>query len=459
VMYAGRVVESGPTGAVLAEPYHPYTRGLISALPRTGDNARERLISIPGELPDLVSPDLGCNFRSRCTFAQLGCEQPQQLTASNDRSWRCHRANRLPEWTTDAAAPRRPVNPRSDVALIEATDLRRSFISSSWSAGLPFLRDMLRLKPVSTVRAVDGVSLTIRTGEVLALVGESGSGKSTLGLLVLRLLGADAGDLFFSGASVATNPGKEFRRRAQIVFQNPDTSLNPRQSVDVILRRPLHRFGIARGAAADREVERLLRTVRLPINYRERYPHQLSGGEKQRVGLARALASRPAFLVCDEAVSALDVSVQAVILNLLSDLRDELGIAYLFITHDIAVVSHIADRVAVMYRGGVMEDGPVAHVLHPPYHPYTEALLSAVPILGARRSEAHRVRLRGDPSQEPASTGCRFAARCPRKLGPVCDSEAPPLREAGRGHRIACHISLPELSRMQSLLRQAKLAP
>ncbi|SDR64362.1 peptide/nickel transport system ATP-binding protein [Rhizobiales bacterium GAS113] len=455
VLYAGRMVESGPTGDVLAEPRHPYTRGLLAALPRIGRDPRERLVSIPGELPDLVDADPGCNFRPRCAFASAGCEKPQPLTFARGRALRCHRAEAVidePLAATDR--PRRVKTSRGEKILVAAEHLSRSFHSSSWLADLPFLNKFLRMRPAPAVRAVDDVSLRVRSGEVLGLVGESGSGKSTLGLLMLRLLGADEGELSFDGAPVAPQPGTQFRKRAQIVFQNPDTSLNPRQSVDTILRRPLHRFGLARGAAADLEVERLLRMVRLPASYRERYPHQLSGGEKQRVGIARALATRPDFLVCDEAVSALDVSVQAVVLNLLSDLRDELGIAYLFITHDIGVVAHIADNVAVMYRGGVMEEGPVSSVLHPPYHPYTEALLSAVPIVGKRSTEARRVRLLGDPGGGSPGVGCRFAARCPRKLGTICDTVTPPWREAGTSHRISCHIPLRDLSSVPLLQRQ-----
>jgi oligopeptide/dipeptide ABC transporter ATP-binding protein len=459
VLYAGRTVEAGTTRDVLARPLHPYTRGLLAALPRTGRDIGKRLISIPGGLPDLTAEDAGCNFRPRCAFAAPDCARPHEMALVEGRTVRCHRALEVAgePLPLPGAAPHWKVD-HGEATLLVAGHMSRAFRTDGWLAGLPLAR-YLPLRPARAVQAVDDVSLTIHRGEVLGLVGESGSGKSTLGRLLLRLIDADAGQLTLDGTTVPVRPDIAFRRRAQIVFQNPDTSLNPRQTVDAILRRPLRRFGLARGDAAEREVERLLHMVRLPVAYRTRYPHQLSGGEKQRISIARALATRPDFLVCDEAVSALDASVQAVVLNLLNDLRHELGVAYLFISHDIGVVAHISDRIAVMYRGGVIEEGSAFDVLHPPYHPYTEALLSAVPIVGARERELGRVRLAGVAADEPAEAGCRFAARCPRKFGEICDTVPPPWREAGERHRIACHIPLAELSAVPLLVEPDRPFP
>jgi peptide/nickel transport system ATP-binding protein len=438
VLYAGRVAETGAAARVLDHPSHPYTKGLLAALPQP-ELSTERLSPIAGGLPDLVVPEPGCNFRPRCPFAVAGCDAPQSLLGATHQV-RCHRVADIaalpwPSGEAETIAPAR----RAGVPLLRATGLRRRF-----ATGGMLRRAFGRADP--GVVAVDDVSLSIRTGEIVGLVGESGCGKSTLGRLLLRLITADDGALQFDGSVIPARPDAGFRRRAQIVFQNPDTALNPRQTIGAILHRPLRHFGLARGAAARREIARLLALVRLPASHAERYPHQLSGGEKQRVGIARALASRPDFLVCDEAVSALDVSVQAAVLNLLADLRDELGLAYLFISHDIGVIAHIADRVMVMYRGVMVEEGSVRDVLHPPYHPYTELLLSSVPIIGKHRGggsvarAGDRVDAAGDAGASPS--GCRFAGRCARKLGPICDVAAPPWQEVEPGHRIRCHIPL-----------------
>ncbi|MGH7338626.1 MAG: oligopeptide/dipeptide ABC transporter ATP-binding protein, partial [Myxococcota bacterium] len=246
-------------------------------------------------------------------------------------------------------------------------------------------------------------------------MGESGCGKSTLGRMLVGLIEPSAGEV-----AIAGGPPQEHRRAAQIIFQNPDSSLNPRKSVESIVGRPLVLHGQARGRKVRERVVELLELVRLSAAYLPRYPHQLSGGQKQRVGIARALATSPQFIVCDEPVSALDVSVQAYVLNLLADLRDRLNVAYLFISHDLSVIAHIAGRVAVMYRGAIVEEGPVDKVLQPPWHPYTEALLSAVPTVDGGGRE--RIRLEGDiPSAASPPSGCVFHTRCPRKLGAICE--------------------------------------
>jgi peptide/nickel transport system ATP-binding protein len=347
---------------------------------------------------------------------------------------RCHRIEEIADlpWPSEPALA--VASPPGAASLVEAQDLSIRFDSGGWLQRL--------VGKDEGIIAVDRVSLTIRTGEVLGLVGESGCGKSTLGRLLLRLLPSLGGTLSFASAPIGARPDSRFRRHAQVVFQNSDTSLNPRQTVGEILGRAIRWFAIAQvDAEVSAEVDRLLDLVRLPRTYAQRYPHQLSGGEKQRVGIARALASRPRFLVCDEAVSALDVSVQAAVLNLLRDLSDQLGVAYLFISHDIGVIAHIADRIAVMYRGTIVEEGPVDEVLRPPYHPYTELLLSSVPLIGRKRG------LEATAAVRPAvAGGCKFADRCRHRLGAICDSVSPPVQQAGPEHRIRCHIPVPQLA-------------
>ncbi len=454
VLYAGRVVEQGPTAAIFGGPRHPYTKGLLGALPRVDRCRITRLVPIPGGLPDLTRPPLGCNFQPRCPFAVAECAAPQALLPQPDTvSVRCHRSRELRDrsWPAEEgslAMPQRIMG----APILEAEHMVKTFRLGGFMSRIRFERGLPRLGPAAEVRAVDGVSITIRSGEVLGLVGESGSGKSTLARLVLRLLDADAGALRYRTQGIPRVPDREFRRRAQIVFQNPDSSLNPRKRVGEILARPLSLFGISSGAGLDRRIDRLLALVRLSASYRDRYPHQLSGGEKQRVSIARAMASEPDVLICDEAVSALDVSVQAAILNLFADLRDQFGVAYLFISHDISVIAHLADRIAVMYGGILAEEGSLDEVLRPPYHPYTEALLSAVSLVGSRERAKRRVRLSAETTAP--GQGCRFAPRCPRRIGRVCDEIPPPVLEPAPGHRIACHIPLDQLATVEPVLVQ-----
>ncbi len=446
ILYAGQVVEEGPTREVFARPFHPYTRGLLASLPR---GRRHRLTPIPGAFPDLVQRPPGCVFHPRCPYAEARCaEEPQALAPiAAGRAVRCWKAAQVADhpWPSQPVRTPEARSARSD-PLVRVEGLRKEFrLGGFWSA--------LRVGTQRRVRAVDGVSFAIGHGEVLGLVGESGCGKSTLGRSVLRLVEPTAGRIVVGGQDI-THIGpaalRPTRRRAQMIFQNPDSSLNPRKTVGDIVGRPLTVFGMASGAARGRRVSELLEMVRLPETYATRYPHQLSGGEKQRVGIARALAPAPEFLVCDEPVSALDVSVQASILNLLADLRDQLGLAYLFISHDLSVVAHLASRVAVMYQGAFCEVGGVNEVLHPPYHPYTQALLSAIPLPEPETAARPRIRLRGDPSAVMAEPrGCRFHPRCPKKVGRICEEVPPPAVEAAPGHWIACHIPLDELRTME----------
>jgi len=297
------------------------------------------------------------------------------------------------------------------------------------------------------VRAVDGVSLSITAGQTLGLVGESGSGKSTVGRTILRLQEPTSGRVVFDGEDVfalATGPLRALRRRMQIVFQDPYSSLNPRMTVARTLREPLEIHKLAAPAQMEARVTALLEEVGLDPAFAGRYPHELSGGQRQRVGIARALSVEPRFVVCDEPVSALDVSVQAQVLNLLADLQRKRSLTYLFIAHDLAVVRHIADQVAVMYLGRIVERAPAAAIYGAPRHPYTRALLSAVPAPNPRAAR-DRIVLSGDmPSPAHPPTGCPFHPRCPHpKKNDRCRSETPTLRVTGEGsaHVAACHFA------------------
>jgi ABC-type glutathione transport system ATPase component len=335
-----------------------------------------------GVVPDLRDPPSGCRFVKRCPFATPDSDKPQILRKLGDRQVRCTNAEalrdapwpRLSEGEQSAAIARFPhAGPVVAVENLTKTFARRSGLAfKGW-------------RPVATstqIRAVDDISIEVAAGEVLGLVGESGSGKTTLGRSILRLVELDSGTIRIAGEVVSGKPQRALeamRRTAQIVFQNPDSSLNPRKTIGELLARPIERFGLAPSGEISARVRQLLDLVRLPAHYVDRYAHQMSGGEKQRVCIARALATEPRFIVCDEPVSALDVSVQAAIVNLLADLRDRLGVAYLFISHDISVVAHLADRVAVMHHGKIVEIGPADEVMNAPKHPYTIKLLSVVP--------------------------------------------------------------------------------
>jgi len=327
--------------------------------------------------------------------------------------------------------------PAGDV-LLEVSDLKVHFPIKS---GVVFDRT------VGHVYAVDGVDLSIRRGETYGLVGESGCGKSTLGRAILRLSEPTAGSVVFDGTDVAKLKGEELRkarRRMQMIFQDPLSSLDPRQSVESILLEGMHAHGLDKDKeATQRRLRQLLSAVGLPETSLRKYPHEFSGGQRQRIGIARALAVEPDLIVADEPVSALDVSVQAQVVNLLEDLQDQLGLTYVVIAHDLAVVRHISDRIGVMYLGALVEETDADSLYREPLHPYTRALLSAIPVPDPQVEDTReQILLAGDlPSPANPPSGCRFHTRCPWKQASLCDTDRPQLREIGGGHRVACHYA------------------
>jgi peptide/nickel transport system ATP-binding protein len=445
VMYAGELMEEADVAALFHAPRHPYARSLLRCVPRADTGRAVRpLAAIPGQLPPPAALPPGCVFEPRCADARDVCRaaRPAPELAAPGHMVRCGRWREARGAEAEAVPPPTTASRRAGAApLLVAYELRRYYESEG---GL-LARLLGRRRPV---RAVDGVELEGRAGETLAVVGESGCGKSTLARTIAGLVAPTGGRLTFRQVDigrVVEQRDPAVLRQIQMVFQNPDSTLNPSHRIGRAIGRTLARLGGVPRAEVRRRVAQLLEEVQLDPSVAERLPRQLSGGQKQRVAIARALAARSQLVICDEPTSALDVSVQAAILKLLLELQRTRDTALLFISHDLGVVRYVSDSIAVMYLGQICETGRTEEVFAPPYHPYTAALLSAVPVPDPHRP-APRIRLDGPvPSAADPPTGCRFHTRCPRKVGAICETTVPPVQGASATHRIACHIPLAEL--------------
>ncbi len=466
VMYAGELVEMATAEEIFKDPRHPYTQGLIRCLPKLGRGKQGSVLyPIKGRVPSPSNLPPGCLFEPRCDYAQDACRQArpvlEEFQGNQFHTVRCVFAEEIvaADWTPPPELV--PIVAEDDDRM-EMTDaiLKLNHLQTYYNhpSGSPL--SLIGLGEKEYVKAVDDVSFDVFKGKTLGVVGESGCGKSTLIKTIIGLEGKTGGEAEFLGFDIGNkvnNRTVDLIRELQMVFQNPDSTMNPTYSVGKQIERPLRRFKTVPTSEIRDEVIKLLRAVKLDEFYYNRLPRQLSGGEKQRVGIARALAGRPDLVLCDEPVSALDVSVQAAVINLLLEIQQEFDTTMMFIAHDLSVVRFFSDSIAVMYLGQVMEIGPAENIYAPPYHPYTEALLSAVPIPDPTAEQKH-IRLEGSvPSPLNPPSGCRFHTRCPRREmlpdgGKICEQEVPPWRDAGDGHRIFCHIPLEKLQEVEAVI-------
>jgi peptide/nickel transport system ATP-binding protein len=471
VLYAGRLVEEGPARDIFTDPRHPYTMGLLRCVPRFGMNKTDAALqTIPGTLPALGEPLKGCVYSARCPMAKPVCirREPDLYAWPGDGgAVGAAEAEALPPDPT-AYSPHH-ANPVG-----EADRHTRCYFSTQVTQMprmVPVLSksleerggedEVLHIEAVNRtfkdgrkrLTAVYQVSLALKRGETFGLVGESGSGKTTLAKCVTGLLAPDDGEILFEGTALKPTAGRRSQdalRAIQMVFQNPDSTLNPAWSTRAILTRAVRKLSASHGGDVRAKVDTLSAGVRVEPRFLLQRPTELSGGQKQRIAIARAFAGDPTLVVCDEPASALDVSVQASILNLLVELQTKEKVSYVFISHDLAVVRYISDRIGVMYLAQLIEVGSSQEVFNPPHHPYTEALLSSIPKLDFD-NPSQRIPLRGTmPSLSDPPTGCRFHTRCHRFLGDICANQEPPEQEAGDGHIYACHIPPDELLKLQS---------
>ena len=465
VLYAGEVMESAAVDSLFSNPVHPYTHGLLSCLPAAGRGEKSRLTTISGVAPSLKQRSSACVFAPRCPLAVDICRSQKppihQIDTGDAHILRCWRASDI----IDGRAEPVTVNKPADIAeseqtrrksekpspLFSASNIRKVFVTQPGIAAL-FGRKKEELK------AVEDVSIQLFSGETLGLVGESGSGKTTLARAIVALDEMNGGKMELRGFELSAQLGRrrhEILREIRMIFQNSAEALNPYHRVGYSISRTYQRLSGKKLSAREIrcKVMDILLKVGLSKAYYDRFPHQLSGGEMQRIAIARAFAADPCLIVADEPTSSLDVSVQAVILNLLKDLREEAGVSYLFISHDLEVIEYLSDRIAVMYLGEIIEWGSNNDVMRPPYHPYTEALLAAAPRI-QRELRKPEIRLKGEiPSPRDKPGGCPFHTRCPRIVGDICRTTGPPVRKTSAGHNIRCHHSIEDLTQLQEETR------
>ena len=457
VMYAGELVEEGSVQNVFELPRHPYTQGLMRCVPKLGSSKTSSVLHpIQGRVPHPSKRSKACVFNPRCDYKTELCEtkRPILSDAGNGTRVRCHLKDNIGVTALKAeqiSVPSGKTDSLSDSPVILEVEELKTYYPKAKSGKLKefFSREK------KYVKALEKASFKVEKGKTLGIVGESGCGKSTLLKTIIGLEKASNGKIRFFDQDVTARIEKrnvELVREMQMVFQNPDSTLNPAYSVGSQIARPMLRFNKVPVFQVREETIKLLKLMRLGAGYYDRLPNQLSGGEKQRVGIARALASQPALLLCDEPVSALDVSVQAAIINLLIDIQEELNTTLVFISHDLSVVRFFADTICVMYLGNIMEVGSTEEICQPPFHPYTEALLSAVPIPDPKIKQ-RQIRLEGTiPSAVNPPKGCSFNTRCPRRMmlaDPDVCLTPPPVQKQGN-HSICCHLSWEQLTAMSS---------
>ncbi|MGC9220881.1 MAG: dipeptide ABC transporter ATP-binding protein [Solirubrobacteraceae bacterium] len=470
VMYAGRIVESASSEELFKAMRHPYTQALLGSIPRLESDPTKPLLSIPGLPPDLTNPPSGCSFAARCRYATEQCRaQEPPLTGTDAHRFACwHPVDgpALLQSTLPAAAGSPTAAVAADgvasVSGFYASSARvsptasGSDAASNGTAPLLELVDVVREYPVTagallrrkvnSVKAVSNVSLYVNAGEALGLVGESGCGKTSLGKLIVGIEKPDSGRIRLGGEEIFKKHGRDLRksrRAVQMMFQDPYGSLDPRMRVRAILREPMQVQGVGSKREQDQRIRDLLGEVGLPVNSLERYPHEFSGGQRQRIALARALVLEPKIMVADEPVSALDVSIRSQVLNLMKRLQAEHGMASIVISHDLAVVKYLSDRIGVMYLGRIVELGSGDDIYRRPAHPYTEALIKTIPVPDPTAEKAKRdAGIRGElPSPVDPPSGCRFRTRCPLAQE-ICSEVVPPMRYFGPDHQAACHFPL-----------------